>query len=740
MKTVYVIIDILALLTLLLLAGRTDRIKKNYGVWLKRTFIAGIAAITANIMIALSANELFAESSYCLYFISIDWIIYFLTGFCLLYTEHEKFMRKWMYLVAAVLFCDSVSILANFLFGHHFSVSKNSFPFGDFYLTTFNSHYYIHLLIDYALVVLTIAFMIYRIVRSYSIYRTKYVIILSFIVVVIVLNILYMTLGLVLDASVIFYAVTGILIYFGITRFVPRSLKVVAVERAIDDMSEGIMLFELDGNCIHANAFMRSRFDIDPENYDLTMEPASTFIRQLDQFGLGFGHISYNRPAQDKGARDNEYYNIRYNQLSDKKGRPIGSYFLVEDTTENEYLLQELKEARITAELANRAKSDFLASMSHEIRTPLNSVLGMNEMILRTSDDPQIIGYANNIMSSGDALLALINDILDFSKIEAHKMEIISGDYRIHDILRDCYGFFIRLAQEKDLFIRINCDESIPSVFTGDSRHIKQILANIISNAIKYTMQGGVTVNVRCEDQRAYTASLVFEVTDTGIGIEEKDIASLFDAFKRIDEQKNATIQGTGLGLAITKDLVGLMNGSIKVSSVPGKGSTFTVAIPQLIADATCAGKFVTEKGSKHKEYRESFKGNGARILVVDDVKLNLDLIEALLKKTGITIDTASGGAEAIGMCRTNKYDAILLDHRMPEPDGVAVFNVISKEGANTETPVIMLTANALAGAEKEYLDMGFSDYLSKPIKGEDLEKVLVAHLPSDKIVLTRDE
>lgn len=740
MKTVYVIIDILALLTLLLLVGRTDRIKKNYGAWLKHTFIAGIAAITANIMIALSANELFAESSYCLYFISIDWIIYFLTGFCLLYTEHEKFMRKWMYPVAAIMLIDSVSLFLNLFFGHQFAVSKSSFSFGDFYLTTFNSHYYIHLIIDYALVVLTLVFMIYRIVRSYSIYRTKYVIILSFIVVVIVLNILYMALGLVLDASVILYAVTGILIYFGITKFVPRSLKVVAIERAIDDMSEGIMLFELDGNCIHANEFMRSRFDIDPENYDLTMEPVSTFIRQLEQFGISFGHISYNRPARNDGARDKEYYNIRYNQLSDKKGRPIGSYFLVEDTTENEYLLQELKEARTTAELANHAKSDFLASMSHEIRTPLNSVLGMNEMILRTSDDPQINEYANNIMSSGDALLSLINDILDFSKIEAHKMEIISSDYRIHDILRDCYGFFIRLAEEKDLFIRINCDENIPTSLTGDGRHIKQILSNIISNAIKYTMEGGVTVDVCCKEQRAYTTSLVFSVSDTGMGIEEKDIASLFDAFKRVDEQKNATIQGTGLGLAITKDLVGLMNGSIEVSSTPGKGSTFTVTIPQLIADATPAGEFVTQTEIRSSKYRESFHAEGAKILVVDDVKLNLDLVAALLKKTGIGIDTASGGLEAIDLCRNNKYDTILLDHRMPEPDGVATFKVISKEGVNTDTPVIMLTANALAGAEKEYLDMGFTDYLSKPVKGAELEKILLKHLPSEKIFLIRNE
>ncbi|MBQ6574921.1 MAG: response regulator, partial [Lachnospiraceae bacterium] len=657
-----------------------------------------------------------------------------------LYTRHEEFMRKWMYPVAGLMLFDSVSLFLNLFFGHQFLVSKSSFSFGDFYLTTFRTHYYIHLMIDYALVILTLAFMIYRIVRSYSIYRTRYVIILSFIVVVIILNILYMAFGLVLDASVIFYAVSGILIYFGITRFVPRSLKAVAVERAIDDMSEGIMLFELDGSCIHANAFMRTRFGIDPGHYDLTMEPASSFMAQLSEFGLDFGHFSYSRPAKISEDREKEYYNIRYNKLSDKKGRPIGSYFLVEDTTENEYLLQELKEARITAELANRAKSDFLASMSHEIRTPLNAVLGMNELILRTSDDPQITEYANNIMSSGDALLSLINDILDFSKIEAHKMEIISTDYRIHDILRDCFGFFIRLAEEKDLYFRINCAKNIPSVLTGDGRHIKQILANLISNAIKYTSEGGVAVDVSTKDQKAYTTSVVFSVTDTGMGIEDKDIASLFDAFKRIDEQKNATIQGTGLGLAITKDLVGLMNGTIEVSSTPGKGSTFTVTIPQLIGDPTPAGSFVTQSKTGQKEYRESFRAEGAKILVVDDVKLNLDLTEALLKKTGIAIDTASSGTEAIGLCRSNKYDAILLDHRMPEPDGVATFAVISKEGLNTDTPVIMLTANALAGVEKEYLDMGFTDYLSKPVKGEDLERVLVSHLPSEKVVLIRNE
>ena len=462
-------------------------------------------------------------------------------------------------------------------------------------------------------------------------------------------------------------------------------------------------------------------------------EPAATVIRTLGREGKKYGTAVYERRSDGNSGWEKEYYNIRFDELHDKKGRGIGSYFLIEDDTENRYLLNELSSAKNAADAANSAKSNFLASMSHEIRTPLNSVLGMNEMILRTTDDEQLIEYADNIKQSGDTLLALINDILDFSKIEANKMDIFETEYDPHKLLRDCCNSFLQPLEEKHLKMSINCDEDIPSALYGDMRHINQVLSNIVSNAIKYTKEGGITITMSCGKTGA-ACDLTIKVADTGIGIDREDIGRLFDAFRRVNEEENATIQGTGLGLAITKELISLMHGEISVESTPGVGSCFTFTVPQVIVNPAPAGKFVKEPTVGAYRYEESFTAKDANILVVDDVKMNLKLIVALLKKTLVNVETALGGREAIKLCRNNKYDLILLDHRMPEPDGVETFRIISKEGVNTDTPVIMLTANALSGAEEEYMQMGFADYLSKPVRGADLEAKLIKHLPQDKV------
>ena len=733
-KTVYVIIDLLAALTLVFTIRAASKINKTYCKWLNRALVSAVVAILANILIAVSTGPVFAGFSYCLYFASIDWILYFLSGFCMLYTEHDKIHRRFKYPVAAILLVDSALMFSNLYFGHMFSVYRRIYIFGSFFQTSFLPPYYVHLALDYILVLIALYSIIIRIRNTYSVYRSKYVIILSVLVFVILLNTLYMALSLVLDASVIFYAVAGILIYFGITLFVPNSLKVVSVDRAVNDMKEGLVIIDITDRCIHANDFSRLRFGIEPEEWDLTCEPAATVIKELHENGKPFGSVVYTRPASE-GPYDQEFYSIRYNELTDSKKRPIGSYFLIEDTTETEYLLRQVKEAKTAADSANKAKSDFLASMSHEIRTPLNSVLGMNEMIMRTTDDPQLVEYAQNIRQSGDTLLSLINDILDFSRIEANKMEIVNSEYTLHDLIRECYTFFEQTAEEKDLYIAVKCDENLPSRLSGDVRHIKQVYSNIISNAIKYTKEGGVTIDVGFRKIADANINLVFKVTDTGMGIDREDIDQLFDAFRRVNEKKNATIQGTGLGLAITKKLITLMHGKIMVDSTPGKGSCFTVMLPQKVVDNKPAGVFSKEAPKTAYEYTESFVAPDAEILAVDDVNLNLKLITALLKKTQVNIDTASGGTEAMEKCRDRKYDVILLDHRMPDPDGIETFKVITREGMNTDTPVVMLTANALSGAEKEYMEMGFSGYLSKPVKGSDLEEMLRRLLPQEKII-----
>ncbi len=735
-KALYIFVDCLATVDIFYTLRAIRKIEEPYGRWLRNAMVAAVVAILGNILVALSFNSLSAEISYCIYFASIDWIIYFLCCFIIVYTEHTRFFERAKIPAALIMAVDSASIFANLFFGHHFYIYENTATPGVvFYQTGFRPSYYVHLAVDYIAIMIALGLLIYRLARSYSFYRTKYMIILVVLLFVIVLNVIYMAFSLVLDISVVFYAVAGTLIYFCVTVFVPRSLLNASIGRAVDDMNEGLILFDLSNHCTYVNAFAKKRFLINEKTYDLSCEPVKTVVGKLTESGETFGNASYVKEILKNGQPFPEHYNIKHHPLTDKRGHLIGSFFLIEDTTEEVALLNEISLARETADQANRAKSIFLASMSHEIRTPLNSVLGMNEMILRTAKDPQLLEYAENIRTSGDALLGLINDVLDFSKIEARKMDIVEAPYDLHRVLRDISSFFAQTAENKGLYLNFVCDESIPSLLCGDEAHIRQVLANIVSNAVKYTKEGGVTVSAQAEKLDEASVSLIIKVTDTGIGIAAEDREYLFDAFRRVNEKQNATIQGTGLGLAISKELMDLMKGSISLESRLGKGSCFTLRLPQKVEDAKPAGSFVTHPDASQKAgYRESFHAPSASVLIVDDVTINLKVISALLKDTQISVSTASDGLKAVELCRENRYDVILLDHRMPDPDGIATFGMIRKEGMNTDTPVIMLTANALSGAEEEYLNAGFSAYLSKPVRGKDLEAALLSLLPPEKI------
>ena len=737
-KSIYVLVDILVIFELIYVIRALKKVNSVACTWLKRAMIAANVAIAANILVALSRNSVFAEISYGLYFASIDWILFFLSGFCMLYTEHFKIHKRYYLPMAVIITADSVSIFLNPLAKHVFYIYETIHTDEVFYQTGYYSLFYVHLALCYFMVLLSFMFIIHKVATTYGIYRRQYVLILFVLLVVVLLNLLYIALALVLDASVIFYGFAGSFIYLSITSLVPKALMNSSIVMAINDMNEGLILFDINQNLIYTNAYAINKFKhiLVKNSFNFYSEPIISVVDSLKHQGTRFGEVPYVAVAENGDLR---HFNIRYNKIMDKKNREIGTYFLVDDNTEQIKYMQELTEAREAADSANRAKSQFLANMSHEIRTPLNSVLGMNEMILRQTRDPQLIEYAQNIKASGDTLLSLINDILDFSKIEANKMEVINTEYKPFDVINQCYSYFEQIAVSKELSLEIQADSDLPSVLLGDDKKIKQILMNIISNALKYTKEGGVTIKAGFEKVDSDTINLDFTITDTGMGIAKKDISHLFDAFKRINEKQNATIQGTGLGLAITKELSTLMHGEVSVDSILGVGSSFKVTIPQKIVDSTPSGEFHKEKIEIQHKYHETFRAPEADVLVVDDVLVNLKVVTALLKKTELRIDTATGGREAMEMCNNKKYDVILLDHRMPEPDGIATFKVISHEGLNTETPVIALTANALNGAEAEYLDIGFSDYLSKPIRGEDLESTLLKYIPIDKVTLVEE-
>ncbi len=408
-------------------------------------------------------------------------------------------------------------------------------------------------------------------------------------------------------------------------------------------------------------------------------------------------------------------------------------------TEQNHRLLDALrkeKRSQQEAETANMAKSSFLANMSHEIRTPINAILGMNEMILREEKDPAIRGYAGNIQASGNSLLSIVSDVLDISKIESGKLEIIPVDYEVNSLISDCCNMAAGRAKAKELELLVECADNVPMKLCGDETHIRQIIMNLLTNAVKYTEKGTVKLIV---SGRFTDGGFVLkvDVSDTGIGIAEENLPQLFTQFQRFDLQRNRNIEGTGLGLSIVKRLCDLMSGTITARSVLGSGSTFTVELPQKVVDSTpCGGVNLNYSAGAEHEYHHSFEAPEAKILAVDDLPVNLLVIANLLKETRIKIDTAGSGRECLDKCSQQKYDLILMDHMMPEMDGVQTFEKLhgDKSSPNFETPVIMLTANALAGMREQYMDVGFADYVSKPVRGAKLEEAIRRNLPESLI------
>ena len=402
---------------------------------------------------------------------------------------------------------------------------------------------------------------------------------------------------------------------------------------------------------------------------------------------------------------------------------------------------EKAKEETRKVEDLNRTQNRFFSNMSHEIRTPINSILGLNEIILRQEDaSEEIRRDAGNIEGAGRMLLALINDILDFSKIEAGRMDIVPINYSFSSMISEIVNMIWMRAEEKGLEFNIEVDPSIPSELFGDEVRIKQILINLLNNAVKYTAKGSVTLHVEREDTKEDRALLMFSVIDTGMGIKQDAIPYLFDAFQRIDEEKNSRIEGTGLGLSIVKQLVELMDGRVTVNSVYTQGSTFTVTLWQKITRFDAVGNIDIEglgRGVNETVYEPCFTAGDVRILIVDDNEMNLEVEKKLLIGTQINVDTATSGEEALLMTLKTRYDMILMDHLMPQMDGIECMQLIRKQtgGLNNHVPVIVLTANAGSENRELYVNSGFDGYLVKPVAGRQLENAILKHVPVSKIV-----
>ncbi len=466
-------------------------------------------------------------------------------------------------------------------------------------------------------------------------------------------------------------------------------------------------------------------------------------IKSLERFPL---HI-LEENGEEQFELDGKHYEGHMRTLMDYEQIVRGYTVLIVDVTDTYERMKELNEMREKAEEANRAKSNFLANMSHEIRTPMNAVIGMSELIIEESKGRKVYDYACDIKTAALNLLSIINDILDLSKIEAGKMELVEADYSLQELVHDTMNLVRMPAQKKGLEVHMEVAEQLPDKLHGDVGRIRQVLINLLNNAIKFTKEGYVGLSVSGSSVDAEHVELQFVVQDTGIGIKKEDMAVIFESFRQLDMNRNRKNEGTGLGLAITQELVSLMQGNIQVESEYGQGTRFIVHIKQRVVEMpqnresldvplpaegqnTAAGLVNGESAATKK--KPNLVRKGYRVLVVDDNAMNRKLALGMLKAYGYHLMEAEGGREAIDIVNSQDVDMIFMDHMMPEMDGMEATKIIrtrcGEKGKNMI--IIALTANAIQGAREQYLANGFDDFLSKPFERKDLNELLAKWLP----------
>ncbi len=540
-----------------------------------------------------------------------------------------------------------------------------------------------------------------------------------------------------------------------------EELSAVLYEEMIENMQEGIIVINAKGNIIRMNDAAMKLLGADSSAVGVPYALLMAQNEDNDEFHEIVLNAIYHRNrlkgqivklAKNAEIQDEIWVSVSASYLNNEAGKAI--VIVMEDLTgiselrdarialnKIRCLNEELEAAKNEAVKANEAKSRFISNVSHEIRTPINAVLGMNEMILRESKDSDILDYAFNIQNAGKTLHFLINDILDMSKLEAGRMELTESEYELNQLLEELWGLIYLRAQENGLLLFFNIDESAPAKLYGDDIRVKQIVTNLLTNAVKYTPKGEVNLDlsyVKREEQNMI--DLVIAVRDTGIGIKEEDKAAVFESFKRVDAQKNKKIEGTGLGMNITMSLLELMGGRLEMESEYQVGSTFTVVIPQKVVGdwKENVGKFDIEKKNDVNKHNNNEKpvlyAPNAEILVVDDNQMNLEVARGLLKRTGAHITTAQSGREALELIDKAEFHLILMDHQMPEMDGVETLIELRKRNSfdQKKTPVVMLTANAVAGLAQVYQDAGFDDILIKPIDPIKLEKTIERLIPDE--------
>jgi signal transduction histidine kinase/AmiR/NasT family two-component response regulator/HPt (histidine-containing phosphotransfer) domain-containing protein len=498
--------------------------------------------------------------------------------------------------------------------------------------------------------------------------------------------------------------------------------RYLAAEKVLESMGDGVIALDAHDHLVSYNRAAANIFTC------LSDHKRGENIRVVE----GFREEMLNKDIPQSFSINGQHYESHSKHIIDENGKIQGCVILILDMTDIKSYINEIKRVRRQAEKASIAKSEFLANMSHEIRTPMNAIIGLNDIIMEECEDTEIYSYAKDVQSAARNLLTIINDILDLSKVEAGKMELVEVNYYIKVMADEIIGIMDMAASQKGLILKYECDQTIPCRYSGDDGRIKQILLNIISNAIKFTKKGYVRAYItgkpgKNEDEELLT----FCVEDTGCGIHEEDLNKIFEDFRQVDSKRNRSVEGTGLGLAIVKQLVDLMNGTIQVESIYGTGTTVTITIPQKIVDRQPVSQ-MQELPQTIQKVTDMFTAPGLKVLIVDDNVINRKVARSFLKNYAFDLTEAESGPESIERVRNDRYDLIFMDHMMPDMDGVEAVEIIRRDcGENGTAPVIIaLTANAMEGMREHFLEHGFQDFIAKPLDRSELNQLLLRWVP----------
>lgn len=710
---------IIGILTFLVYNEKLSENQKYLGLVSIMSFICVVGCFFENL--SSSEGELLIS-------VKIQYIgIAYLFTFLLLLIMHSCNVKVNTYMAGILLLLDTLLLASTLLLDYHDLFYKDYYveKSGDVWTLVYTPgnlmifyHIY-HLGLGIAALIMTI--------RNQLTYKTKNS---KFIVFLPLVFFVFWICGVLEEFNVHPYAkysefvLVAALIVVAIIIFKYRIFDTIQVakEDVVQNIDEGFFVIDIGKNLLFANDVA---LEILPELKLPNQQ--SRIINQIYRSNKKVIHLG------------SKQYSVSVVPFYDKNTLKGYNLWLFDKTEEQEFnkRLIELKEQ---AEEANKAKTMFLANMSHEIRTPMNAIMGTTEMILRENTSEAVENHANSIKNAGNILISIINDILDFSKIESGKMNVNDVDYKPGFLIKDITDSIKKKLDEKNIMFEIHVKESLPKVLRGDETHVRQIFTNILTNAAKYTQVGYVAMNVDWELQNGL-ALIRVSVEDTGCGINEEHLKTLFNSFERADMIKNRTIEGTGLGLAITKRLLESMGGSISVKSTYGEGSIFSFYFYQGIVDYSPTGDYnvLTEMEEEElKSSNETFIAPMAKILAVDDNVTNIKVIQGILSMYQIRVDTATSGKECLEKLEKNHYHLILMDQMMPVMDGIETTHKIRESSDKTirDIPVIALTANAIRGAREMFLENGFQDYISKPMDIGVLEKILRKYLPTDFIHL----